>query len=153
MENNSAGYRIQHAGQLNNTGYTMIITSACHTCAFDSVPQCLAEAFLHNPNSGVNTYVGSARQGWLLTSDEFNGLLFGLLLKRSSTSITEATYKTKTYYLSSSYSNSTSRWLCLSVNVLGDAEMPVFIREPKRFSNLSLHLGNGQLWSNSHLDS
>ena len=151
MEQPYTYYSTTHASQLNNTGSTVIVAGSCLTSAFDSTATCLAEAFLLNPNSGINTFIASSRENW--SGAAFWGYYFRSLFSGQGHHLASALSKTKNFVAALATRYTTDRWLALSVNALGDAEMPVYTSCPNTFDNLFFNYHNGSLIINHNVDS
>ena len=152
MENRPS-YNRSDASSLCNEGYTLWLTTACNTNQFDTTEVCLAEAFMNNPTSGIIAYFGDSRLGWSGPSNQYNGMILQIILKRRY-HIGHALEFVKNwheYFARQRYDS--NRWVQLSLNAMGDAEMPVYTGQPKRFSNMIFHYNNGNLLVNEHIDS
>ena len=153
LENNTL-YVVDKASSLVNNGYTTITTIACYTNAFDTIsielPEyttCLSESFLRNPDSGVLAYYGSSREGWVYYSYYFDEKFYEGLLTSNSKQFGRAAFFSKNSYLgnvSPQYFNY-YRWLIMTLNPMGDPEMPIYIVTPQRFSNMNIIFSNGNL--------
>lgn len=146
----SGDYFSSNANTLNNSGYSIIATSACHTNDFDIsfYHYCLSEEFLNNPNSGVLAYLGSSREGIssrsrLMYSEEYNGKFFRYLMLGNSYGDAVRLAKIEMEPNCSSYSP--ERWIHFALNPLGDPEMPVYLSAPKTFDGIAYSLYNGKL--------
>lgn len=152
-------YRHTDAENLVNSGYSIISTISCYSNAFDKVSTdfydeietystSLSESFLRNPNSGVLAYFGSSREGYLNYSYLFEKAFYSYIFyelsdKRLGRAAMAAKNTFTGYYNSLSWNN--YRKLTMSLNTLGDPEMPVYIDTPQSFENVSLDLTNGIL--------
>ena len=153
-------YSTSYADTLNNSNYTIIITSACLTNAFDSIPKCLSEAFIRNANSGIVAYFGCSREGWdsgdkytIGNSEVINALLFIDLFTNTEKKYGEIVRRVKTGMISHCYNYyDTYRWLLFGLNPIGDPEMPIYTRRPKKFTNVSISFSNGSLSINTGVD-
>lgn len=140
-----------NADQLNNSGYSVIATTACHTNDFDFsfYHFCLSEELLKNPNSGVLAYLGSSREGIsslgnsLGSSDNYNGRFFHHLF--SGKSYGEAVRMAKNEMEPQCSEYNAERWIHYALNPLGDPEMPVYLSAPKTFNGIAYSLYNGKL--------
>ena len=149
-------YNVDSAQVLNNSGHSIITTTACLTNAFDN-NICLSEAFIRNINSGILAYLGCSREGWYymflsLTgpSFDYNGEFYKNLFTDPERRFGKAVMNAKNHFIPScsTYDNS-YRWIMLGLNPIGDPEMPVFIDGPRRFENLNISLSNGGLIVNT----
>lgn len=164
-------YFTTNAEKLENKGYTIITTNACETNAFDDYRDwqnnlndpCLSESFIRSPKSGVVAYLGSSRYGWtgygyglgpsMKYEAAFYEKLFSSSLKDKNFGLIAAAAK---YSLINSCFNYTKyRWLQLSINPIGDPEMPIFTSTPKNFNmvNVSQSIGNRTISINTGIDS
>lgn len=132
-----------------NSGNTMIVTTACHTNAFDSLSTCLSEAFMRHGGGGVIAYYGSTHYGWESIdsisdgpSSMFSGLFYRTLLQSAKHEIGQSIYESKALKIGLSNQNNTYRWLILSLNALCDPEMSLYIRKPKRFNHVEINLND-----------
>ncbi len=137
-------YYSSNASLQTNSKQSIIITSACNTNAFDSPKDpCLSEALLRNPNGGCVLYWGSSSLGWSPHSrylcERFYYYLFseGQLYDYKFSALTTAS---KSYYISSSSSYSSYRWLQMSQNAMGDPEMTIFTDNPMEFTNATVSM-------------
>ena len=150
-----SAYKNGDAEDLVNSGYTTITTIACYTNAFDKtsaeIPDaseeyatCLSEAFIRNPDSGILAYYGSSREGWSsispLFTKEFYHNMFGGLDQQFGRSA----MMSKTAF-QGNLQNNYYRWLTLTINPIGDAEMPLYLDTPRQFDNVSVTFSNDTL--------
>lgn len=159
-ETESAGYTLLYADSLKNSNHTIIVTSACHTNAFDKSQNCLSEAFTRNPNSGVIAYFGCSRQGWeyadsvsIGPSAATNVFLYQTIFSEPNKNFGEMVRKAKETI--SSYCDTyydPYRWLLFGTNPIGDPEMPIYTRRPKKFENVSISFSKGSLFINTRED-
>ena len=125
MEKGCAYYDYD-ADSLHNCNYTILLTTACHTNAFDRT-SCLSKSFIKNPNSGILAYYGSSRYGWNPTSSTLNGKFLRMLFYDKFHRFGEAAINAKKTFLGTDI----QRWLELTQNPIGDPEMPVFLTRPE----------------------
>lgn len=153
----STYYDSENAEEINNPKYSLIVTSACLSNAFDSIPNCLSEAFIRNANSGIIAYFGCSRYGWhyndkysIAPSSIINGNLFNHIFTDSNNNYGEIVRKVKISMipLCNSYYD-VSRWLLFGLNPIGDPEMPIFTSVPQTFTNVTISFTNGTLNVNS----
>jgi len=133
-----------HAQSLQTPNTTsIIVTTACHTNAFDSSYPCLSEAFIKNPQSGVVAFVGSSRQGWGADSTSlspgesyyYSTRIYRALFRRKIYRLGKILTDVKDSYNPTSYG--TARWLQFSLNPIGDPELPIYTESPKTTGGLS----------------
>lgn len=156
-ETESTGYFSSDAEKLLNQNHTILVTSACHTNAFDKNKKCLSEAFLRNPDSGIIAYFGSSRQGWeyadsleLGESCIVNCGLFQKIFSSPNKNYGEMVRSAKNDIVSHCYSyNMAYRWLLFAVNPIGDPEMPIYMVTPQKFTKVSISFSNGALSINT----
>lgn len=157
MAEYSTYYDSENADEINNPRYSFIVTSACLSNAFDSIPNCLSEAFIRNANSGIIAYFGCSRYGWhyddkysIAPSSIINGNLFNHIFTDSNNNYGEIVRKVKISMISlcNSYYDF-SRWLLFGLNPIGDPEMPIFTSVPQTFTNVTISFTNGTLNVNS----
>ena len=158
-ETEGSGYTVSYADTLNNSNHTIIITSACHTNAFDKNTKCLSEAFIRNPNSGIIAYFGCSREGWddldftsLGTSAITNIYLYRTIFSEPNKNFGEMVRKAKSILPYCDTYDKTYRWLLFGLNPIGDPEMPIYTRRPKKFTNVSISFSNGSLSINTGVD-
>ena len=155
-----AFYSNGYADTLNNSNHTIIITTACLTNAFDSIPECLSESFIRNPNSNVILYFGCSRYGWSNrymynygTSERVNMELYRIMFNGNEKNYGEIVRQTKANILPYCSNYETPyRWLLFGLNPIGDPEMPIFINTPQKFTNVTVSYTNGTLTINSGVD-
>lgn len=152
-----SNYSVSYADTLNNSNHTIIVTSACYTNAFDSIPKCLSEAFTRNANSEIIAYFGCSRYGWhyndqysIGPSSIVNGNLFTHIFTDSNNSFGEIVRKVKISMIPQCNSyNNVYRWLLFGLNPIGDPEMPIFTSVPQKFTNVNISFTNGTLTVNT----
>ena len=151
-------YTSNNVSALMNSHPMVIVTMACNTNAFDKAEPCLSEAFIRKPVGGSIAYLGSSRYGWgtssslsaLGASFQMNQKFFTYLFGNTSLHFSEIIDLLKSSY--SPYSlnkyNST-RWLVLSNNAIGDAELPIYTTIPNEFENVSFERNGSNLVVNT----
>ena len=148
-----------YARWLNNSGYTVITTTACLTNAFDfhtTMGRCLSQRFINNPQSGILAYLGTSRENWYTPKALFNlgnDALFDTLAynkifhdnyHRIGKAVTEVKKQKMTEIVGLFYSPARLTWLGL--NLMGDPEMPIFVHKPKSFRDVSIHFVNDSIY-------
>lgn len=159
-ETEGSGYTVSYADTLINSNHTIIITSACNTNGFDKNTKCLSEAFVRNPSSEVVAYFGCSRTGWYYKnptdigdSELANLYLYRKIFSESNKNFGEIVRKAKIDILPYCYTyDKTHRWLLFGLNPIGDPEMPIYTRRPKKFTNVSISFSNGSLSINTGVD-
>ena len=135
---------------INNYRPLVVVTTACNTSGFDNIDDpCLGEAFIRSANSGVVAYLGSSRYGWYArykpnyhpvgASGLFNRDFYKKLFSnpKNNKNYGKIVKEAKTNNIATFYGEYTpERWLRLSLNPFGDAEMPIYTKTPKRFTNV-----------------
>ena len=155
---NWSQYKIDKAESLVNNSYSTITTIACYTNAFDknsnnfpgetdSYMTCLSESFIRNPTSGIIAYFGSSREGWTSTSYYFDRKFYESLLSSSNKQFGRASMMAKNAYtgLIPTTGYNTYRWLIMTLNPIGDPEMPIFTDTPQNFTNINVNYSSGNL--------
>lgn len=155
----STVYSVDHAAALENNGSTVVTTIACLTNAFDKTsnnhPVCLSESFMRNPDGGILAYFGNSREGWQDYSYFFDEKFYETVHSGEDKQFGRAAMMAKIALLgsvSNSYFNA-YRKIEMSLNALGDPEMPVFTRTPQYFQNVSVSFQNGSLSVSTGVDS
>ena len=144
-------YGTENADLLVNKGYSFIITYACFTNAFDRLDACLSETFIRNPKSGVLAYIGNTREGWSTTGPQYLRQFYKELFISDSKSMGTALTNTKRYYAYMNYNNY-YRWTAMNLNLLGDAELPIYVSHPLAFSDVSVESNSSDLIVNAYVD-
>ncbi len=159
---NDTVFSISDVGTISSPSYSIILTSACLTNAFDSIPRCLSESFMFEENSGIIGYWGSSRYGWfyegatptLGPSDLFNEAFYEALFNNEEKHFGEIATIAKQSINPYKYTfYSSERWLLLGINPLGDPETPVFTSNPKSFSNVSIIINGEMISIDPHVNS
>ena len=160
----SSGYNYNKANSLENSGYTVIITLACLTNAFDhhtsnTMPRhCLSQYFINNPQSGILAYWGTSRENWytykktnsLSLGHSFNALIYNKLfvdkyhrIGKANTAVKEAKI---TNSMSSGPNYTYTRKIWMGLNLMGDPEMPIYLSKPKSFQNVNIQFVNDSIY-------
>ena len=141
---------------LTNSNPMVVVTTACHTNAFDQAEPCLSEAFIRKQSGGAVVYLGSSRYGWFVPdfitlgpSFLFNGQFFYYLFTNTSHHFSEIVKLVKQYYKTYSVWKELYRWLILSNNAIGDAELPIYTTIPNEFENVSFERNGSNLVVNT----
>lgn len=156
MEKGSS-YSSYYGLNQTNIRSSIITTMACHTNAFDASDYpgrsdpCLSESLIRNPSSGVVAYLGSSRYGWGYGADKdnngdnrlgpslqyeaeyFKHLFSYKAINRNYGAIVAAA---KNSMISKCSSYDAYRWLQMSLNPIGDPEMPIYIERPRVFNDI-----------------
>lgn len=155
-------YNSNYADSLQNSGYTIITTTACLTNAFDGSHVSLSQSFMKNPQSGVLAYWGTSRENWyrekyiyeLSSCDEFDGLTYRKLLEDKYHRMGMATLNVKAEMMSqvSTHYYTPIRKIWMGLNLIGDPEMPVYLSKPQYFSNVDIQFVNDSIYVNAGTD-
>lgn len=158
---NGQNYNTHWADSLNNSSYTIIMTSACLTNAFDfhaSTSNCLSWHFINNPNSGVLAYLGASRENWydelssppfrLSRGHAFCARIYDSVFADRYHRLAKALTDVKSLYITSAMGPNypVSRKLFMEFNLMGDPEMPIYLSKPKNFNNVSLLFVNDSIY-------
>ncbi|MDE6295423.1 MAG: T9SS type A sorting domain-containing protein [Muribaculaceae bacterium] len=152
---NKEVYFSENALSLNNQTVPIIITEACDTNGFDNViDPCLSEAFIRNPNNSVIAYIGSSRSGWAVKSlnylgcsKEYEGTFYKYLFGNEfkDKHLGEIFSASKLYWQGQCNRYNPYRWLQLSINLMGDSEMPIYTMTPKEFKDINIHFSDSNI--------
>ena len=145
-----------HPRWLNNSGYSVITTTACLTNAFDYHGKCLSQRFINNPQSGILAYLGTSRENWYTPRTLYslgNDALFDTLAynkifcdsyHRIGRAVTEVKKQKMAEIVGLYYSSIRLTWMGL--NLMGDPEMPIFVHKPKSFQNVNIQFVNDSIY-------
>ena len=93
---------------------------------------------MRNENSNVLAFVGYSREGFVSANNTIMKSIYdGIFKLRMSTA--EAVAHTK------NCNSSLSRWLSLTLNMLGDPEAHLYLSKPKTFKEVQVHYANNQV--------
>lgn len=132
----------------------IILTSACHTNAFDrrgSTP-CISQEFMKNSQNKILAYFGCSRLGWssgnalrLGPSQKYEEAFFKTLFsnKNSFNKFGEIVNKVKYSMVGSSGGCEADRWLFFGLNPIGDPEMQIYTKIPESFKDYSISNDDG----------
>ena len=146
-------YNTTDASGLNNPHYTIFTTTACNTNDIDHNYTCLGEAFMKNGNGGALAYYGCSRESIgsqiaiALGKDmEYIGTFYQRLFSPySNYCFGEAIRRSKIDLCANYNSYNSSRWMHLTLNALGDPEMPVFKTIPSAIPNVTINFNGSDL--------
>lgn len=143
-------YGLEKASNQINDHPTIVVSIACYTNAFQAEP-CLSEALLRNPSGGAISYFGSSIAGFSSRGNAFNGshmydaFFFKHLFKGtprrapySFGAVAAAAKETMVNYFQDYELN---KVLQLSINPMGDPEMPIFTDNPINFDKTGTGAG------------
>ena len=131
---------------LENTDKPMlIVTIACHSNNF--ALNSLSESFIKNEFGGALAYWGSSNSGWdngsltSLGSSSTMCAYFWRILFRDDNHFMSAIHKAKELLIPKTFNYySTKLWLQLSMNAVGDAEVPIYTRTPSIIDDAEIHV-------------
>ncbi len=136
------------AGRLYNPGYTVIVTNACLTNAFDmkdGVYPCVSASFMTNQNSGIIAYLGSSRSGIgntnlkkLGPSENYMEGFYRRLFNAPFASFGYIVASSKSRRVPQCDNNASERYIQYSLNPIGDPEMNIYTTEPQRLENIKI---------------
>lgn len=162
MEGDNDSYNWNYSSVLRNTGYTIIITTACLTNAFDfhAAHRCLSVDFMIRRTGGILAYWGTSRENWhylnlnyLGTGAEYNGFTYRKLFEDKYHRMGKATTAVKIEKMSLAMDDSegyeVDRKVWMGLNLMGDPEMPVYLNKPKYFQNVSVQVVNDSIYVNA----
>lgn len=128
-------------GLVNGSKQSILYSIGCYPANFEA--NCIAEAFLNNPNGGGVAFIGNSRYGWGSPgnpgygySDRYDEQFFNFLFKEKVYNIGKALAMAKAYYAPFSRQENVYRWCMYEINLLGDPEMPAWTDVPE---TLSIH--------------
>ena len=135
-----------NAMELENKNKPMVIvTTACHTNNFAA--NSLSESFINNESGGAIAYWGSSNYGWdyeSLTSLGPSPMMcayFWKYLFKDDNHFMNAIHKAKEYFIPRTLDYSTTRlWLQLTMNAIGDAEVPIYTQTPSIIDDAKIHV-------------
>lgn len=147
-------YSTTNAMNQTNCAFTNLTTQACLTNAFDFHKPSLSERFIQNPNSGIVSYLGCSRSGWLINiedqigpSEQYESIfyknLFAPYIDRKNYGFIVAASKAAMIALCDT--NNAYRYLQFGLNPIGDPEMPIYTSNPKQFENIKIEWKGDQL--------
>lgn len=131
-------FYVDDVNNLTNTNPLIILTSACHTNAFDLAEPCLSESFIRKLGGGAIAYWGSSRYGWNGYSEDLNGYFFANLFLNTSHNFATLVQTIKLNNVSWASVVCFYRWLLFSNNAIGDAEVPIYTTIPNKFENVTI---------------
>jgi len=150
---------VQDVSTFVNPRHTIIFTSACKTNYFEE--DCLSEAFMRNPYSGVIAYWGGSdrvvveedlwyNQSTPSVFDHMNLEIYEDLFTDADNHLGDAINVTRlnhyTFANATDPYNYIERDILINTNLLGDPEMPIYTKDPMEFDGLDIaFMNNGQL--------
>lgn len=140
----------EFASALDNFHQPMIVTTlACYTADFSYRGwPCLAETLLFHPKGGAIAYWGSSNLGkgsyshnLSLSTDFCLDFLKDLLIDNHYGEAVRLLRNEK-----ADVSNADYHRLCMSMNALGDCELPIYTDLPQQFQNLNLRIAHNVVY-------
>ena len=126
-------------GLRNHPKYGILFSIGCWPAAFDR--DCVAEAFLTNPQGGGVAFIGNSRYGWGSPgnpgygySDRYDHQFYHALFQDKISNIGATLSLSKAHFIPYSRQENVYRWCMYQVNLLGDPEMPIWTAKPKSIS-------------------
>lgn len=152
----NSNYYASNVANLANSHPMVVVTMACSTNGFDIAEPCLSEAFIRQPAGGAVAYLGSSRAGWgystsmeLGKSFTIDAKFFEILFTGVSYHFSEIVKFVKMYCKNTFPFENGYRWLILSNNAIGDAELPIYTTIPNEFENVSFERNGSNLVVNT----
>lgn len=102
---------------------------SCLTGAYEWT-EAMSEQLLTNPDGGAVAYVGSSRFSWIGVGDDFQRLFWQRLSTTPHLGLL-ADSRCELVHTAGLHPTNT-KWVVLSLNLLGDPEMPIWTRAPRR---------------------
>ena len=150
----AGSYGASDALQQLNGASSIILSTSCYINQFDSnTDPNLCEAFIRNPNGGALAVIGSTRNGKYITNDYFKlSVLYDSdFLKKTLGNKTQEAHhlalnilQAKENFLGELFGNNKMNHLYLqwAINIMGDAEMPVYTDIPIEIQPTISRTGN-----------
>ncbi|MDE6230147.1 MAG: hypothetical protein K2M37_00830, partial [Muribaculaceae bacterium] len=123
---------------------------------------CLSESLMRNPESGVVSYLGSSRYGWIYPGTATLGISFqyerNFYKNLFSPNFPDKTWgalvaNAKYQQVSKCKSNGSPRWVQFALNPMGDPEMYIFAKKPQIISGFKMRHNSDKLTLCSEVDS
>lgn len=158
-------YYYRHAGNLNNPTLTVVTTTCCHSNAFDIMREGnqiyddhnkFSIALIKNPNSGVVSYYGCSREGLTYYTYSYLISFYKHLFNGSSFNYGKVAQLSKSELSSSAISGANHSfywWLQLTINPIGDPEMPLRTSTPQFFDSVNITIDGDHIRVNTNVDS
>lgn len=137
---NFGQYDIEKAKDLNNSGFSLIVTGACNTAAYDVAN--LATAFMVSKSGGIVAYLGTTRENWGDFNYLFNRHFYMYLFKNKWHRFGEAVYQTKVSRTRSCSQYNYHRWQLFAYCPQGDPETPIYINRPENLTNIIVQVND-----------
>ena len=107
----------------------------------------IGESFLHAPNGGAVTNIGSTRFDFPTTGRAYQQEYFRLLFEDGVTAIGEAQGRQKLPFLATANYDGVARWTQMTLLLLGDPSLRIYTNKPKTLTvtaPASIGMGGGQ---------
>src|SRR4029078_11465491 len=133
----------------NGNRLSNLYAANCTSNAIDF--PCIGEAFLHNPNGGAVTNVGSSRFDFPVVGREYQNEFFRLMYQDSVQEVGELEAEQKTPYVAFSTQDFVHRWTQFTLLLLGDPELQIWTGKPRTLTVVhaaSMALGDTTLTVN-----
>jgi hypothetical protein len=143
---------------LENSGYSVITTTACLSNAFDfhtSYSKCLSQNFINNAQSGILAYWGTSRENWYYARStsgidlgaSFDALTYRKIFGDRYHRLGKAAKDVKSDKMSSAMVYyGVNRKIWMGLNLIGDPEMPIYLSKPKYFQNVNIQFVNDSIY-------
>lgn len=143
---------------LNDNKPMVVATTACHTNDF-ACHTSLSEAMLRSNNGGAIAYWGSSDSGWGYENpNEWGPSLnmcawFWTYLFSENNQFAHITTDVKEFFLphANTYSN-TYLWLLLSMNAIGDSELPIYTSSPSIINDAKIDIFPTAIYVNTNTE-
>lgn len=163
MKDSCGLYDVNYAEELSSPGAAFITTSACHTADYSQVSS-LGKSLILNPNSNTIGFWGSAHISFAYgdpsqigTSRELTGNFYRHLFSDSRKKIGELTYlarlETPWRFPSVDCRYNEGRFLSISVALLGDPEMEVYLSKPLHHTSVDMSISSSDVYISTLTDS
>ncbi len=129
MSVGDANFRTADADALVNPNYFVLYALNCASGAFDV--SCLMERFVQNANGGSVASIGSAREAFPATSNNYQQAFFDALLCDDIVTVGDAISASRMPFMTGTDRNTVDRWTQFNYNLLGDPALGVWTGSPR----------------------
>lgn len=129
MSVGDANFTNNDADALTNANYFLLYALNCASGAFDV--SCLMERFVQNAHGGSIVSIGSSREAFPATSNNYQQSFFEALYCDDATSVSAAISASRLPYMASTDRNTVDRWTQLNYNLLGDPALAIWTSRPR----------------------
>ena len=108
---------------------------------------CIGESFIHDPNGGAVTNIGSTRFDFPTTGRAYQEEYFRLLIEDKVTAIGEAQGRQKLPFLTQTNYDGVGRWTQMTLLLLGDPSLRIYTNTPTTLTvtePATINMGDGQ---------